>query len=270
METIFWGPDGWIFLHTITYLYPDKPTFNDKYRTVEFFKHVSMILPCKYCRASFTRYSNSLPINKYLDTKELLTDWLYRIHNKVNGKLKRQHLNNKLNPSISSVNNKYNSIINNINKIICESVSEEDVINVVNYICNLGFNFLGSIIFNYQSYYSNCHTTDEKNKIVQVYHTFFNLIIPLISGYLGKDIKRRQWGIRTHLLRIESYSKLLKWFYEQKDLINIESKLGCYQTYLDYFNKHIISTCNMPTADKIKSCRKKSKTLKNSKKTQKH
>lgn len=270
METTFWGPDGWIFLHTITYLYPENPSFNDKYRTIEFFKHVSMILPCKYCRASFIRYSNSLPINKYLDNKDLLTDWLYKIHNKVNGKLKRQHLNNKANPNKKDIDNKYNSIINNIKQIIGKTISEEDIIKVTNYICNLGFNFLGSIIFNYQSYYSNCHTTDEKNKIVQVYHTFFNLIIPLISGYLGRDIKRRQWGIKTHLLRIESYSKLLNWFYEQKDLLNIESRLGCYQKYLDYFNKHIVATCNMPISEKIKSCRKISRNIKNHKKTKKN
>ena len=31
METTFWGPDGWKFLHLITYLYPDKPTTMDKY-----------------------------------------------------------------------------------------------------------------------------------------------------------------------------------------------------------------------------------------------
>lgn len=256
METLFWGPDGWLFLHTLTYLYPDKPSFNDKYRTVEFFKNVAFILPCKYCRASFLRYSNSLPINKFLDNKELLTDWLYRIHNKVNGKLKRQHLNSSPNPSKDNVDKKYNTILKNILNITKNNITEESILDVVHYIGNLGFNFLGSIIFNYQSYYSNCHTTDEKTRIIQVYHNFFNNIIPLIFGYFGKEYKRRQWGIRTYLLLNESYSRLLKWFYNQKDIIDIESKFSCYDDYLNYFNKHSVASCNMPISNKIKSCRK--------------
>ena len=30
MNTTFWGPSGWEFLHTLTFIYPIKPTFNDK------------------------------------------------------------------------------------------------------------------------------------------------------------------------------------------------------------------------------------------------
>jgi hypothetical protein len=52
--------------------------------------------------------------------------------------------------------------------------------------------------------------------------------------------------------------------------VDIESKFNCYQTYLNYFNKHIVATCNMPKSDKIKSCRKISKHIKNHKTTKKN
>jgi hypothetical protein len=257
METIFWGPDGWKFLHTLTFLYPENPSFEDKSRMVEFMKLLCFILPCKYCRSSFTKYSKSLPINKYLDSRKNVIEWLYHMHNKVNGKLKRQGFCHSENPSIEKVYTKYNPIIKHINMLINKAESSQDATrSVVNYICDLGLDFLGSIIFNYQSYFSNCHTTEEKTKIVNVYHSFFNMITPMIAGFIDKSAARRCVGLRVILLRNEAYSKLQKWFYNQKELIDLDSKFSCYEKYFDYFNKHIVASCNSPTADKVKSCRK--------------
>ena len=30
MNTTFWGPSGWQFLHTLTFIYPEKPSYTDK------------------------------------------------------------------------------------------------------------------------------------------------------------------------------------------------------------------------------------------------
>ena len=258
METLFWGPSGWLFLHTLTFLYPEKPTFDDQYRMMDFIKTTAQILPCKYCRASFLRYCRSLPINKFLASRELIIEWLYRIHNKVNGKLHRQHLTDLPNPSLDQVKAKYEPIVAKINGIV-ETVddSEERVKRVVYYICGLGADYLGSIIFNYQGYFSNCHTSEEKTKIVAVYHSYFNQIVPLIAGFIGINRKRRCYPIRTILLRNEGYTKLQRWFFLQNDLLDMNTVFKCFEDYQRHFGKHIVASCNMPSgSEKVKSCRK--------------
>jgi len=256
METIFWGPSGWLFLHTLTFLYPDKPSFDDQSHMNEFIKIIAQILPCKYCRASFNKYYQSLPINKFIGSRTTIIDWMYRIHNKVNGKLHRQHLNSSPNPSLEKVKRHYTPIIAHINNLIKshENNNETCLHAVVNYICTMGLEFLGSIIFNYQGYYSNCHTTEEATKIVSVYHSFFNQIIPLISGFIGIKRKCRYFPIRTLLLRNEGYTKLIKWFYQQNDLVDLNIKFKCYSNYTLYFQKHTVASCNMPSDNNVKNC----------------
>ena len=181
MNTTFWGPSGWEFLHTLTFLYPEQPSYNDKVKMQNFMKSISFILPCKYCRISFTKYSNSLPITDYLDTKETMVEWLYKIHNKVNKKLRGQGFCKYENPDLNNVKNKYKPILEHITNLCSHNTNTNTRQEIINYICNLGRDFLGSIIFNYQGYFSNCHSGDEKIQIVTTYNTFFNSIIPLIS-----------------------------------------------------------------------------------------
>ena len=90
MDTKFWGSSAWKFLHTIVAIYPhtSSPTLSDKLMMRDFMQIVCDILPCKYCRASFTKYSQSLDITSYLESRELLMQWLYKMHNKVNKKLR--------------------------------------------------------------------------------------------------------------------------------------------------------------------------------------
>ena len=82
-----WGPGGWIFLHTITFNYPLDPDNNDKQRYRDFFNMIGSLLPCKYCRDSFKIYVKYIPIEQFLDSREALTYWLYRIHNLINEKI---------------------------------------------------------------------------------------------------------------------------------------------------------------------------------------
>ena len=71
----------------LTFIYPEQPSYSDKVKMQQFMKSISYILPCKYCRISFAKYSISLPIIDYLDNREKMIEWLYKIHNKVNKKL---------------------------------------------------------------------------------------------------------------------------------------------------------------------------------------
>lgn len=98
MNTKFWGPPGWEFLHTITFNYPEKidPTNSDdmermKY-TTELFNSLKYSLPCKFCRVSYQEFLEQDPIEQNLNTRGEITHWLYRIHNLVNDKLRKQEL----------------------------------------------------------------------------------------------------------------------------------------------------------------------------------
>ena len=295
MNTTFWGPSGWVFLHTLTFIYPEKPNYTDKVTMQNFMNSISYILPCKYCRISFTKYSNSLPIIDYLDNRDKIIEWLYKMHNKVNKKLRGQGFCKYSNPELSFIKNHYKPILEHINNL-CSNINSnsnkhnQSIQNIITYICNLGRDFLGSIVFNYQGYFSNCYSGDEKSKIVSVYHTFFNSIIPLICSYIskmGKEINTEItmqcsdylskyktnnsingitniFNIKNILSQNEAYSKLIKWFYNCRLLCSFDDKvMTSFDEYMKYYSKHIVLSCSNPIdkkdKSKIKSCRKNPK-----------
>ena len=98
MKTTVWGPAGWIFLHSITFNYPEVIDENDadhcerrKY-TKQLFENLQYTLPCRYCRESFKIFLSELPIDEHLSCRKDITKWLYHIHNKVNAKLRKQEM----------------------------------------------------------------------------------------------------------------------------------------------------------------------------------
>jgi hypothetical protein len=302
MNTTFWGPSGWVFLHTLTFIYPETPSYTDKVAMQNFMNSISYILPCKYCRISFTKYSSTLPIIDYLDTRDKVIEWLYKMHNKVNKKLRGQGFCNYSNPDLSLIKDNYKPILEHIHNLFSSHhKSVHTIQTIITYICNLGRDFLASIVFNYQGYFSNCYSGDEKMKIVSVYHTFFNSIIPLICSYISKmNIKMNTemsteisteisikcseflsryktnhsittlFNIKNILSQTEAYSKLIKWFYNCKLLCSFDDKvMNSFDKYMTYYSKHIVLSCsNNIDKTKIKSCRKnvKKSTKKNVKK----
>ena len=99
MDTKFWGPSGWKFLHLITF--SDAVKHTSKIRC--FFETLPYVLPCKFCRQSLSEYMEDLP----LDTADP-AKWLWKIHNCVNRKLQKQGLNSKDDPPFKSVKELYN------------------------------------------------------------------------------------------------------------------------------------------------------------------
>lgn len=104
MDTRFWGPSGWRLLHLITFSY--QPA-NQKESVRELFTMLPFVLPCKFCRASLAEYMEEDPIERALKSRELLSKWLWRIHNKVNEKLRGQGLLKEDDPSFTSVKKVY-------------------------------------------------------------------------------------------------------------------------------------------------------------------
>jgi len=98
MDTRFWGPSGWKLLHLIATAPPRR-------KTRRLFQLLPYVLPCKYCRASLTDYYavDPVPVKGF-------AHWLYRIHNRVNGKLRDQHLLKTPNPSFAKVKAEYDQL----------------------------------------------------------------------------------------------------------------------------------------------------------------
>lgn len=260
METIYWGPSGWRFLHLLTFLYPETPDTGDKILMRDMMALLPDVLPCKYCRASFTKYMANLDITPALETRALLVEWLYKMHNKVNKKLRSQGFCHHDNPTLEHVHRLYQPSVASVKKILSNTV-DGATLQAQQWICNEGREFLGSIVFNYQGYYANCHTSEEKSKIAVSYHKFFNTIPILIRRLLhpSRDYKLdpiRKYRIRNMLQQNEPFSRLKHWFYECDELCNLREKYKSYEEYEEEFNRHIVASCNNPKADDIKSCRK--------------
>jgi hypothetical protein len=100
MDTRFWGPSGWRLLHLVAHAAPSLPQAD----LHAFFELLPYVLPCKFCRASLTDYYAADPIpTKAAD----YAHWLYRVHNRVNGKLRDQKLLKTPDPSWDEINKRY-------------------------------------------------------------------------------------------------------------------------------------------------------------------
>jgi hypothetical protein len=106
MDTRYWGPSGWKLLHSITFSY--KELLKKHY--YDFFYVIAFLLPCKHCRKSYSEYITNDPID--VSSKEHFTKWLWRIHNKVNEKLRNQALCKYSDPPFSEVKKFYEDKLN--------------------------------------------------------------------------------------------------------------------------------------------------------------
>ncbi len=79
MDTRFWGPPAWRFLHTLTFA-PGEHT-----ATRRLFTLLPYILPCKFCRHSLTGIYEGLPMPRAAAD---WSAWFYKVHSRVNEKLR--------------------------------------------------------------------------------------------------------------------------------------------------------------------------------------
>jgi hypothetical protein len=118
MDPTRWGPKLWFMLHTISFNYPDLPTYNDKVNTKNFYEILRYIIPCEVCRVHYSEHLGNMPIDNYLDSKESLINWVLKLHNTVNESI------NKPTWSLEQLKNHYSQIYSekcNINKGKCSS-----------------------------------------------------------------------------------------------------------------------------------------------------
>jgi hypothetical protein len=222
MDTRFWGPPGWKLLHQISYKYPDKPTDIQKLDYGIFYSNLAFVLPCKYCRNSFTKYIKNLPVEGYLDCKSKLTEWVYLMHNKVNGKLRRQGLLTTPNPSFKEISERY------------EECAKEK--------CQLpGWDFIYAMVFNYPK-------ENPAPSLASAYLTFFTYLGKVIPCEEYRDLYNKYFDkdpLKNHLMTQDS---LIKWIY------NINCKIN---TKLNEDTKSFNKLCSFYETFKAGSCKKK-------------
>ena len=260
MDTRFWGPDGWLILHTTMYNLPKKMTEIEKKKLTKFIKLTSKILPCKYCRISMSKYIKSLPIEKHVTSKEKAIKWIYKLHNKVNNKLRKQGYCITTNPTQNQVNDTYKDIHRSLEQsgsFILENMDREteqthkgktkkrvrlgfknfDNFNKkVTYtkqeliLCN---NFIGSIIFNFPNIYTNSFKGNLTDLLV-LYKDYFSLLLHFMSridsdivGMINEYIKAnpldnifKDIGTEDSRLPLETVMKFYEWYFTLCKKIN--------------------------------------------------
>jgi len=100
MDTRYWGPSAWRLLHLISFT--AKPS--NARKVSAFFWTIPYILPCKFCRESFSEYLEADPIPS---TAVDLPKWLWRMHKRVNAKLRLQGQAIDADPSFAAVEKIY-------------------------------------------------------------------------------------------------------------------------------------------------------------------
>ena len=150
MDTRFWGKSGWELCHSIAYCY--QPDSNSEYYK-KFYKSLQHVLPCIFCRRSFKKFIELYQIN--IESKRSLTKWIYDIHNCVNDKLRNQGYPIEPNPSLKEVDKIYEKFTSSIK-------------------CMVGFDFIYSILFNY-----NLEVSETRKK---GYILFFNSLCHVLPN----------------------------------------------------------------------------------------
>lgn len=90
MLTKIWGPHLWESLNSIVFGYPINPTKEQKENYKNWLIGIEHILPCKYCRESYSKFVRSgysELTEESLKNRENLCKWIYNIHNRINEKL---------------------------------------------------------------------------------------------------------------------------------------------------------------------------------------
>ena len=151
--TKVWGPGCWLFLHCMVTGYPDKIDKKNKEHvarrkhTIAFLKQLPYVLPCKYCRESFIKFSKELPVEEYADTNKDLCLWIYKMHCKVNKKL---GINNQ--PTFKQVCTKFNKF-----KAVCDKSRKGCIVNSKSHSkkCKIAIEPVYVSIYDNQDFFAN-------------------------------------------------------------------------------------------------------------------
>ena len=82
-----WGPVFWQSMHTLTFTYPNRPTWVQRRLYKRVLYGIAKTLPCAVCRDDFMRLLRHAPPN--MKSRQTFSMDLFKLHNKVNMKLSK-------------------------------------------------------------------------------------------------------------------------------------------------------------------------------------
>lgn len=89
--TTVWGPLGWMTLHSVSTIYPERPTQSEKDLMSMWLGLFGDTITCPHCRDHFrtmhTNYRTRYP--GYLDSRQAFAMFAFRCHNVVNVRLSK-------------------------------------------------------------------------------------------------------------------------------------------------------------------------------------
>jgi hypothetical protein len=97
------GPPLWMFLHLVSFSYPENPDQNTKQNIYNFFKNLGSVLPCSECRTHYEQ--NFKNLESSLNSRDELTKWVYDLHVLVNIQTGKKNW-----PSYKEVYEKYSKL----------------------------------------------------------------------------------------------------------------------------------------------------------------
>jgi len=87
--TKLWGPLGWMTLHSVSLIYPERPTLEEKQIAKRFLDLFGESISCIFCKTHFkkiyTLYTASHP--EFLNSRQEFAVFAFRAHNAVNKRL---------------------------------------------------------------------------------------------------------------------------------------------------------------------------------------
>jgi hypothetical protein len=84
MSPVVWGKYLWTSIHFIALGYPMEPTDQEKENYRDFFVHLWKVIPCARCAQNYKLHLEELPIDGFLDNRDVLFEWTVNLHNIVN------------------------------------------------------------------------------------------------------------------------------------------------------------------------------------------
>lgn len=107
MQTNKWGPPTWDLFHAVAHNY--DPYTHEIEEYYNFYRSIGSVLPCKYCRDSYPKFFEELPIREFKGSQKDMARWAYLMHCKVNDKLRKQGFLKSPDPSFEEIYAKYDS-----------------------------------------------------------------------------------------------------------------------------------------------------------------
>jgi len=225
MQTTKWGPEGWILLHSVPFYYPIRnPSLSTQARFREFFGVLRELLPCIYCRRSYSDYWDQLDIDPYLKMgRKGLFEWTYHLHNLVNKKLRDQGYLDKRDPSFSSIWKRYTNKLIGADGRVVESAPS--------FWGPPAWGFISTIAFNY-----NPERGDDLIRCSGAHARFFELL-----GTVLKPTGEYRSLLKKLPPALQSREHLTSWLHMFREILNEHlGKAGrkYYPSYKQFHNRY--------------------------------